>query len=186
MSLLFIPGCIPLNRSEINEHDFDEIASRIVQAFEQDSMDPIENILSKSALETQDLKEGISYGNELLGDNTNTIIKYISKIESDDWDDGKHDKYFDCTYSVISGSKEFCLEFEFYSESESDPNNRGLYRVSFLTKEENDVQYAERQALLKSGNASSWNYGATYERAGIYNPEWQTTPPPDGDIRQNY
>lgn len=186
MSLFSLFGCVHPNRYPQDSPNPDEVAKSIVQAFEDDNVEPIEGVLSQSALNTSDLEQGLKYGNETLGDDLGTEVKYLSEIESDDWIDGKHDKRFDYAYSVISNGKEYILEFEIYAPCESDPSKTGLYRVSFLTKQDNDIAYDERQAQLENGESSSWNYGATYERAGIYNPEWQTTPPPNGDTSQRY
>ncbi len=67
------------------------------------------------------------------------------------------------------------------------PEDKGLYRVNFVTEEVSVQEYKERQEQLKNEESlSHWNYGATYERAGIYNPAWKTTPPPDGNTIQKY
>lgn len=62
-----------------------------------------------------------------------------------------------------------------------------MYRVFFVTEERHNQEVEKRDEQLSTEEfPPHWNYGATCERAGIYNPEWETAPPPDGYTFQKY
>ena len=186
MSLFSLFGCLPRIFSSQQEPDFDEIANRIVEAFEQDSIEPIKGILSQSALETDDLQKGITFGNELLGGYEVSNIEFQNKVESDQYKDGESDKFFSCSYTVSTKMQSYRLDYQFFVKNDIYPEDRGLFRINFTTEEAANLEYEDRQEQLKSGDSTHWNYGATYERAGIYNPKWQTTPPPEDYEGQKY
>lgn len=186
MSLFSLFGCLPRIFSSQQEPDFDEIANRIVEAFEQDSIEPIKGILSQSALETDDLQKGITFGNELLGGYEVSNIEFRNKVEGDQFQKGQSDKYFKCSFILYNEIGEFRLYYQYFTKNDIYPDDRGLYRIYLATTETNKQGYEDRQKQLKSGDSTHWNYGATYERAGIYNPEWQTTPPPEDYEGQKY
>lgn len=65
MSILSLFGC-SFSTSLQKEPSLDEIAQLIVEAFEENSVDPIKGVLSESALATGDLQDGLSYGHGLM------------------------------------------------------------------------------------------------------------------------
>ena len=190
MSLLSLSsffGCAPSQSSPRGNPDFEEVAIRIVKAFEDDSIHPIEDILSQSALETSDLMEGIHYGNSLLKGSKKAKIEKKSCVEGDLFLHGKQAKDFACTFYVLTEERDYRLSFQYFVMIEIYPQDYGLYRIHF----EDEETYMEGVAKFQRDKENDigplhWNYGATYERAGIYNPKWQTTPPPNGDTSQRY
>ncbi|MCI9628110.1 MAG: DUF5104 domain-containing protein [Eggerthellaceae bacterium] len=187
MSLVSLFGCLPHLLSTKQDPNYDEIANQIMEAFEQGSIEPIKGILSQSALETDDLNKGIEYCNETLEGIKVTCITEKNTVEGDQYIKGKYDKYTRCNYYVIAGDMHYRLCFQYFSENTIYPKDKGLYRVYFATETSynKDMELFEKDR--KSPNSDShWNYGATYERAGIYNPEWQTTPPPEDYEGQKY
>lgn len=187
MSLSSLWGCLPRIASSQQEPDFDEIADRIVEAFEQDSIEPIKGILSQSALETGDLYEGIEHCHEILDENKVTRITEKNIVEGNQYIKGKYDKCTRCNYYVVAGGMHYRLCFQYFSENTIYPKDKGLYRAYFALEASFDEDMESFNEGRKSPNADlHWNYGATYERAGIYNPEWQTTSPPEGYTGQRY
>lgn len=182
MSILSLFGCSSSASSQ-KEPSFDEIAQLIVDAFEENSVDPIQGILSESALATGDLQDGLSYGHSLIEQHEDIRLKYQTKIEDDQWIPGGHSKSFRCAYDVLAGDKVFKLRFEYFPINQPNPENKGLYRIYLVPEEVSIQEYEKRQSETDSAR---WNYGATYERAGIYNPAWQLTPPPGGYAAQRY
>lgn len=187
MSLLHLFGCSFFQTTPEQEVDLNKVASDIVQAFEKNNIDPIENLLSQSALDTEDLRKGLRYSNEVLKDEKVIDIEEKNTVEGNQYIDGKSNKYFNCNYYVRTEQNTYRLSFQFFTKNTIYPQDQGIYRIYFS----NENDYSDEIERFNEGKTSPvgdlhWNYGATYERAGIYNPEWQTTPPPEGYTTQRY
>lgn len=117
MSLFSLLGCSLLFNAFSKEPDFDGMASRIVAAFEGNSVGPIEGILSQSALEADDLLDGISYGHELLAGGKVEKAEMHSNVEEDQFKNGKSDKSYSCLYDVYTNNGRYCLSLHFFSKN---------------------------------------------------------------------
>lgn len=186
MSILSLFGCSSSASSQ-KEPNLDEIAQLIVEAFEENSVDPIKDILSESALNTKDLHQGIEYGNKLLKNEGDLTINNDGGYEGDGWESGKYYKWRRCFFIVEGDKNSFMLVFHYFLKNDFYPEDKGLYRIYFAPRKNYDAEINRyKQDRDESDSSTSWNYGATYERAGIYNPAWKTTPPPDGNTIQKY
>lgn len=187
MFLLSFFACTPQSKTFQKEPSFDEVAQLIVEAFEENSVGPIQDILSESALNTKDLNQGIEYGNKLLKNEGGLTINNDGGYEGDGWESGKYYKWRRCFFIVEGDKNSFMLVFHYFLKNDFYPEDKGLYRIYFAPRENYDAEINRyKQDRDESGSSASWNYGATYERAGIYNPKWKVTPPPDGNAVQKY
>ncbi len=82
-------------------------------------------------------------------------------------------------YDVATETQRFVLVFEYYPRNTIDRSKQGILRIYFDTEE----AYTESGELLNERRQTAeehrfeepeWNYGALFERPGIYHPSWQT------------
>lgn len=170
-----------------DERNLDDIAERIVASFEEDDIAPIESLLSQSALETDDLMEGIHYAHELLEPYEEIQVTDGGHSEGDLFLRGGRANWYDYYYDVEADGDKFCLRFQYFTFNDIYPTDKGLFRVYFASEEQTEWE-GDRFKKHQGGPfyPLHWNYGARYERAGIYNPEWIITPSPNGDTSQRY
>lgn len=186
MSILSLFGC-SFSTSLQKEPSLDEVAQQIIQAFEENDTGPLETVISKSALDSSDLMLGIRYGHKLLKDANKIEVEYDGKTEGSLFLKGKDAKWFSCNYDVVTDRGIYKLSFQYFCRNEIYPSDAGLFRVFFVSEADD-----KKETEIFDNNLGNpdyplhWSYGATYERAGIYNPEWQTTPPPEDYEGQKY
>lgn len=133
MSILSLFGCSSSTPSQ-KEPNIDEIAQLIVEAFEENSVGPIQDILSESALNTKDLCQGIEYGNKLLKNEGDLTINNDGGYEGDGWESGKYYKWRRCFFIVEGDKNSFMLVFHYFLKNDFYPEDKGLYRIYFAPK----------------------------------------------------
>jgi hypothetical protein len=185
VALLFLlSGCSVLRALIIDERKENiQMAERIVSALDAKDEEALKGLLSKKTIEeASDLNEGIAYTMDLY---KGSSIKFEDhgSYYSDHYGSPGRSKHNDARFDVWTDEGQYVLYFEFWLMKDDDPDMLGVYRMSIVTIEDDDEDAkkasAEKQKATESGALFEWNYGATYNRPGIYHPGWEDELPPD-------
>ena len=156
----------------------DDAAHTIMVAIEEDDMDALFPLLAPCALEADDLQEGFSYAHSVLDGPVVSIERhgpsYGKQVRGFIWSRSILGRY-----DVATESGDYLLSFEYYPQNTIDRSKQGICRIYFDTEEaytESGELLDERRQTAEEHNFEEpeWNYGALFERPGIYHPSWQT------------
>lgn len=158
--MINLSSCKFFSNNKANfDREVDEMQQIIVEAVMNQDEELLKSILSKSALNSTDLNEGLHYCFELIdGD----IIKVEKKgcPVLDHFDSGKHTKKVEATYLLTTDSEKiYNLYFELWIVQDIEPQKLGVDKVKLCDYYEaiNDPNYVK---------------ASKYTNSGIYNPKW--------------
>ena len=155
---LLLTGCI-MGASEKNKRkQTEDVGNIIIKAFEERDEESLKSVLSVSALNSADLDDGIKYCFDLLADSIVNVEKYGFPVR-DHFDSGKQSKLIKCSYNLtVADGSEYFLEFYYYDRNDFSQDEIGVTQIKLSPRD-------------LSGEYKSV---ADYDRAGIYNPSWDT------------
>ena len=133
------------------------VGNTIVEALETGNADLLQSVLSKNALATEDLNDGVQYCFDLFEGTSVEVIK-LGCPEQDSFNAGIHIKQIDCSFIVkTDAEKTYYLFFILQTQNEQD---NGCVGVNYIELQDNE-EYLNIES---------------YRRCGIYNPLWATKP----------
>lgn len=158
--MISVSSCGFFNDGKANDDlEVDEKQKIITDAIVNQDEELFKSVLSKSALYSSDLDEGIRYCFELIDGAVIGVEKKGCPV-LDYFDSGKHTKKIEATYLLTTDSdKVYNLYFELWTVQEVEPQKLGVDKVKLCDYNDaiNDPDY------VKAGE---------YTNSGIYNPEW--------------
>lgn len=138
----------------------DEQAHVILKALEGNDFALLSPVLSGKALETEDLQEGFDYSCKLLETEQVVELEQGGCPISSHYGAGNSYKKSNASYRVKTESgRTLNLYFEYWYSHESDKTVLGVNRIKLYDLDTIDENFKA---------------GRLYERAGIYNPNWDS------------
>jgi hypothetical protein len=184
MLMALLSGCALLRDLTIDERaETEAVAQQVVDALDARDADALRALLSPRTLEEAgDLDEGIAYIFDIYK-GTCVQLESFGNIYYDHYGDPGRTKYGEGRYDIWTGKGQYVLRFELWLIEEKNPDRIGVSRMEFLTVDEDNKRTAEskrrtEEAEKKGEPLPEWNYGASYERPGIYHPGWDDAPGP--------
>jgi hypothetical protein len=182
--MALLSGCALLRDLTIDERaETEAVAQQVVDALDARDADALKALLSPRSLEEAgDLDEGIAYIFSLYKGTYVRFEKHGNSY-SDHYGDPDRTKCAEARYEVWTDKGYYVLRFELWLIEEGNPDKLGIYRMMLCTEEKEDESVAESrrkrdEAERKGEPLPEWNYGASYERPGIYHPGWDDAPGP--------
>jgi hypothetical protein len=166
-----------------SELQTNEMTQRIVTALDKKDKQILRDALSPKALrEADDLDEGIEYIFSIY-EGSSTNIEFLANEGRDHYDSSGHKGNIQAGAIITTDENTYKLYYELWTVDDSDPSAKGIYRLTLVSIDEVDALFApyvlEKEEAWEAGEATPrWNYGATYERPGIYHPGWDKSEPP--------
>lgn len=163
--------------SSLEDKKVDEAAHALLDAIQHDDLGEAWRYISDAACTTSDLQQGLDYANSVLG-GTIKSIDVLPKMERYTVENGKSLRYKMARYDVHTQYGHYYLRFEYYLKNDFDESKNGVFRIYFDTYENYQQEIEQIQKEKERADANNqplpeWNYGATYERPGIYHPGWK-------------
>ena len=91
---------------------------------------------------------------------------------------GKSALSYTIVFEINASDQEYCLRIEYYYKNDFDKSKIGIYRAYFDEEQRYNAEIENARMLRAQADANNqplpeWNYGASYERPGIYHPGWK-------------
>jgi hypothetical protein len=182
MLMALLSGCALLRDLTIDERaETEAVAQQVVDALDARDADALKALLSPRTLdEAGDLDEGIAY---IFGiyEGTCTRFESLGNVYSDHYGDPGRTKYVRARYEIWTDKGRYILRFQLWLIEEASPGKLGVCRMMLSPEkadEEKMLEFNNRldEAREKGEPLPEWNYGASYERPGIYHPGWDDAP----------
>lgn len=176
MSLLSsVSGCALFG--PLPEEHAESAAHELLEAVRVDDVGSLSEIMSQSALNAPDLVQGFQYASSLL-DKAAVYVGEPSIVERHTVESGKSALSYTIVFEISASDQEYCLRIEYYYKNDFDKSKIGIYRAYFDEKQRYNAEIENARMLRTQADANNqplpeWNYGATYERPGIYHPGWK-------------
>jgi hypothetical protein len=153
------------------------MTQRIVSALDEKDEQAIRDVLSPKALgEVDDLDEGIEYiFSKYRGRSTD--IEFGADNGRGYYGPSGRTRNIQARATITTDEETYRLYYELWTVDSSDSSAKGIYRLTLVSVDEVDALFApyvlEKEEAWDAGQGTpDWNYGATYNRPGIYHPGW--------------
>lgn len=140
----------------ISRQTFDNHENILLSAIETRDREKLKSILSKDALESADLEDGMDYFFGLLENKEIVNIQKLGLGTHDRFDSGKHEKWIGRSYNIVTNDGEYYL-YIIYWQVNKNRCILGMNYIKMTPRIVGDEEY------IKSSE---------YQRSGIYNPQW--------------
>jgi len=152
VSLILIISLILCGCAAEGERDQkEEKIQVIIEAISNKDGEALRSLLSKAALESENLQEGIDYC-LALPISSDVEIEKMGSPESEKWEEGKHSHKISAAYLLKNGSDKYGVYFELWIDNEFDPDCIGINKLEIYR--DNDFE------------------GIDFEGPGIYYPQF--------------
>jgi hypothetical protein len=155
----------------------EEVGFDIVAALDARDEDALRELFSPEALaEADDFSDGFAHIMRSY-DAPSIEVQMQPGSYYDHYGSPGRTKSANARVIIKTENNEFYLYFEYWLIHEAKPEMLGVYRMRLYTHEEHETPDEKRQQEIDEASTAGkpipeWNYGATYNRPGIYWPEW--------------
>ncbi len=175
VSVVFLGGCAAYDASS-DYRLADDAADAFLEAVEKRDIALLLDDLSTDDKNAPDLMEGFDYACALMQSPASSVHAR-EKSEEKTHHHGISRLVYS-TYDIEAGGQSYVLDIEFFPYDSIGRDKEGIYRVFLSSKSDYDEEVSQmarvrREALTKGESPPDWQYGATYERPGIYHPGWK-------------